>query len=248
MRRRAAEFGVRVEQAKASEAPPPWGWYPYRMLPAFIEQLDDLLTGENRRLLEEPQARRIADLASSDGDLGFFLHSIGFEVDVIDGGENAAESARRLKRLLGSDASVYRVDIDHDFTLPATYDLVLCLGVFYHLRNPMLALDTLARVTRHCIISTKVMRYVARRSMFGRRPRMDVSEVPVAYLLDTYEVAPDDPTNYWVYSEALWRRMVARSGWTVLDYRAVGNVGRSLPAGVPEERAWCLLRSEVFGT
>jgi len=247
MRQRAAEFGVRVEQAKASEAPPPWGWYPYRMLPGFIEQLDDLLTGENRLLLEEPQARRIADLASSDGDLGFFLQSIGFEVDVIDGGENAVESARRLKRLLGSDASVYHVNIDHDFTLPATYDLVLCLGVFYHLRNPLLALDTLARVTRHCVISTKVMRYLARRPMFGRRRRMDVSEVPVAYLLDTYEVAPDDPTNYWVYSEALWRRMVARSGWTVLDYRAVGNVGHSLPAGVPEERAWCLLRSEVFG-
>src|SRR5258708_34877565 len=112
MRRRAADFGVQVDQAKASEAPPPWGWYPYRMLPAFVEQLDDLLTGENRELFEGPQARRIADLASSDGDLGFFLQSIGFDVDVIDGGVNAVESARRLKRLLGSDASWHHVNID----------------------------------------------------------------------------------------------------------------------------------------
>jgi hypothetical protein len=68
--------------------------------------------------------------------------------------------------------------------------------------------------------------------------------VPVAYLLEPYEVSQTDPTNYWVFSEAGLRRLAARAGWSVLDYRAVGDPARAEPAG-PDWRAWCLLRSDV---
>lgn len=249
LRSQAAAFAERLEAVKAATEPPHWGWYPYKILPAFIDQLDVLLTGENRKLFENAsRGGRIADIGAADGDLGFFWETIGFKVDLIDGGDESIRElrllpARRVKESLGSSAEIFGVDLDHDFELPRKYDLVFFLGVLYHLRNPMIALEVLARSTRYCILSTKVADFAPAPGRFGRKSRLDVSKVPVAYLLDAFEVNPHDDTNYWVFSEAGLRRVVSRCGWTVLDYKTMGNL-QAEPASQEEARAWCLLRSE----
>jgi len=250
MKRRAVEFAARLDEVKAGKSEAPWwGWYPYKILPAFIDQLDSLLNGEHRRLFDDPAGRRIADIGAADGDLGFFLETIGFNVDLIDGGDESVRELRLLpprllKKALNSSADIYGVDLDHDFKLPGTYDLVFFLGVLYHLRNPMLALEALSRSTRYCILSTKVAHHVPTRGRMGRKKLVDVSQLPVAYLLDAFEVNPDDDTNYWVFSEASLRRVLSRSGWKVLEYMTMGNPDAE-PASANEARAWCLLQSEV---
>jgi SAM-dependent methyltransferase len=249
MRARAVDFAVRLKAVKDETEAPWWGWYPFEILPAFLDNLDQLLTGENRRLLEDPVDTRIADIGAADGDLAFFLETIGFQVDIFDGGPESVRdlrllAPRRLKEALGSTGEIYPIDLDHDFTLPRSYNLVFCLGVFYHLRNPMLALEALARSARHCIISTKVARYVRVPRRAGAR-RVDISALPMAYLLDTNEVSETDTSNYWVFSDCGLRRMVGRAGWTVLDMITLGNPGAE-PARTSEARAWCLLRSDRF--
>src|SRR6185437_3180823 len=62
------------------------------------------------------------------------------------------------------------------------YDLIFFLGILYHLKNPFYALESLAKVTRHMLISTRV----AKLSPAGRSMR----DLPVAYLLH-----PPSPTT-----------------------------------------------------
>jgi hypothetical protein len=250
MRRRAADFGAHLDKVKAETEGPEWGWYPYKMLPGFIDRFDELLTGENRLLLENPADRHVADVGAADGDLAFFLETIGFTVDIVDGGAPSIADLRLLpprilKEALGSRAEIYAVDLDREFELKRRYNLVFCLGVLYHLKNPFSMLERLAQMTDYCVLSSKIARYAPVSKRFGRSSRIDISTSPVAYLLDPYEVNPDDATNYWVLSEAGIKRLVARAGWTLLDFHASGNVERAEPASQDEMRGWCLLRSRA---
>jgi len=48
---------------------------------------------------------------------------------------------------------------DRPFTLPHdAYDVVLFLGILYHLRNPFYVLEELARRTTHLLLSTRIAR------------------------------------------------------------------------------------------
>jgi hypothetical protein len=136
---------------------------------------------------------------------------------------------------------IHDLDLDARFEMPrTTYDLVVFLGILYHLKNPFYVLETLARATRWCLLSTRVTR-------FAGEPRVDIHHLPVAYLLDPEE-CNNDSTNYWIFTEAGLRRLVARAGWDVADYVSLGNTTASDPAS-PEgdERAFVLLRSRHQG-
>jgi hypothetical protein len=236
--RRAAEFGDHLERVKATVPAPAVGWYP-RMLPGRIETLDALLVGEHRALLESPSGRRIADIGAADGDLGFFLESVGFEVDLYDG----ADRPLLLKEALDSQADVHFVDLDHDFELPRKYELVFLLHVLYHLRNPFLALETLAEFSQYCILSTRVANRLGTDRFWKRRP--DLKDVPVAYLLDPFELSPGDAGSFWIFSEAGLTRLASRCGWDVVASLVVGDVSRE-PDDLEQPRMWCLLRSREF--
>jgi hypothetical protein len=76
--------------------------------------------------------------------------------------------------------------------------------------------------------------------------RVDFSKIPVAYLLDERE-ANNDPTNFWIFSDAGLRRILKRTGWEILDYITVGNTNDSDPATAEgDERAFCLVKSRLF--
>ena len=233
LRARAAAFGDELARVKAATPPPAYGtWYP-RMLPGHIELLDRLLVGEHRALLERPTARRVADIGAADGDLGFFLETVGFDVDLFD----VADRPAVLKAALGARAGTHSVDLDRVVVLPTTYDLVFLLHVVYHLRNPVLALEGLTRWTPYVVLSTRV----SNRLGPGGRWRRDVRDWPVAYLLDPFELNPRDPHNYWIFTEAGLFRLVDRCGWDLLNHIVVGDPSAG-PADRDQPVYWCLLR------
>ena len=111
-----------------------------------------------------------------------------------------------------------------------TVGLAVCLGVLYHLKNPYLVLEALARHSRYCLLSTRVAQVTVSGAGIEREP--------VAYLLDPRE-ANNDPTNYWIFSDAGLRRILDRTGWDILDFATTGcdcwvepGVGGSGPASV----------------
>lgn len=235
---RAGELVEELQALKASLAPPGF-WYPYSTLHNVIH-LDSLLTGRNRHLTELIPPGPIADIGGADGDLAFLLERLGYDVHLIDNRPtnfNHFRGAEMLKQALGSRVVLHDVDLDSQFTLPAeNYGAVFFLGILYHLKNPYFALERLAKVTRFCFLSTRIAQvstdHVTR-----------IERLPVAYLLDPLE-ANEDPTNYWIFSDAGLRRLLDRTGWRVRDYLTVGNTVDSEPASAErDERAFCLVEA-----
>ena len=235
---KALDFRKNILEKKLHLAPKIY-WYPYDTL-AVISQLADTLTDSNREIFELIKDKPIADIGAADGDLAFFMESVGVESDIIDFSRtnfNQLNGARALKKVLPSSVNIYDLDIDSPFTLPRNdYGLIFFLGILYHLKDPFHALETLTRHADYCIINTKITKFTSDR-------QVNISNFPVAYLLDAGE-CNDDKTNYWIFTEKCLKLLFDRTGWQVLDFKTFGNTIDSDPASFPkgDERALCLLK------
>jgi hypothetical protein len=184
---------------------------------------------------------KIADIGGADGDLAFFFEKIGLSADLIDNEPtnfNQLEGARLLREALHSTVTIRKVDLDSQFRLSAEkYDAIFLLGILYHLKNPFFVLENLAGVARYCFLSTRI----ARQTDHGQ----PISQAPIAYLLGPNE-CNNDSTNFWIFSEEGLKRLIDRTGWSLLSYLSIGATANSTPAD-PErdERAFCLLQSEI---
>ena len=239
MVRLADGFNHRLAELKA-RLDPGFAWYPYDSLGSFYE-LDKLLTGEWRYLLDLAGGDPVLDLCSADGDVAFFLESLGCRVTAVDlaaTNYNRMGGLRAVKQALESPLEIREMDLNAAFALEGRYGLAFFLGGLYHLKNPFYALETLAAHTRYAVISTRIAR-------FTPDGRMNMHEAPVGYLVDGRETN-FDTTNFWIFSEAGLRRLLARTNWGICRFLTLGNVESSDPAsGAGDERAFCLVRSRV---
>src|SRR5258706_7662558 len=229
----AKTFERKLASVKAGISPGPFTWYPYQSLSNF-PALDQVLTGEFRSLLDLAGDKPILDIGCADGDLAFFLESLGCRVDVIDNpitNFNAMCGVRALKDALGSSVGIDAMDLDSDFALPADeYGLVLLLGVLYHLKNPFLVLEKLSKHTRYCLLSTALTATV---------PAVErvVSDSPLGFLASASEMN-GDATIYWIFTDAGFRRLLDRTNWEICDYCVLPTDDRW--TGL---RAFCLVKS-----
>jgi tRNA (mo5U34)-methyltransferase len=247
--RQSQLYGRKLEKLKLDLAPTDFGWYPYGTLDNF-HILDRLLTKDNRNFLGRIGKGLVVDIGAGDGDLAFFLESLGHDVHIADfpaTNFNACRGLRLLKQKLKSNVVIQETNLDAYFTLPAErYELAFFLGILYHLKNPYMALESLARQARYAFISTRVTRYNVAKGHEGTElnvSRVKLSDVPIAYLVAPDETNDDD-TNYWMFSPAGLRRILDRCGWDVLDFMTLGNTEDSDPATQSgDERAFCYVRS-----
>lgn len=214
-------------------------WYPYRTL-WNVGVLERLSADAGLNLLEvcRGQYGKVADIGAADGDLAFFLENQGLSVDVIDNAAtnfNRFQGVRILKQALNSSVTIRSVDLDSQFDLPSKkYDAVFLLGALYHLKNPFFVLENLAQRARYCFASTRI----AKQTTDGHR----LSPYPVAYLLGPRE-CNDDETNYWIFTDEGLRRLIDRTGWSLLSQVNVGDTANSTPADLDrDERAFVCLR------
>jgi len=213
-------------------------WYPYSTL-RNVAVLEKLSTTAGLHLLDLCRGAhgRIADIGAADGDLAFFLERQGLSVELIDNeytNFNCLEGARTLKGALNSSVAIRSVDLDSQFSLAGQkYDAVFFLGTLYHLKNPFFLMESVARLTKYCFVSTRIAKQTA--------DGQSLSPYPVAYLLGPQECNNDD-TNFWIFSEHGLKRLIERTGWNLLSYVTIGDTASSTPAD-PErdERAFCLL-------
>ena len=242
-------FRRALVKKKRALAPSEFGWYPYGTLNIF-HVLSDLLTGDNRDFLSRVGDGLVVDIGAADGDLAFFLESLGYRAHIADFAPtnfNNCRGMRLLKQALNSSIEILEVDLDSQFKLPADrYELAFFLGILYHLKNPYLALESLAKQARYAFISTRVTRFNVAPGAEGTEVnpnRIELRDAPVAYLVGSDETN-NDATNFWMFSEAGLRRILQRCGWDILDFMTLGNVQDSDPATVQgDERAFCYARS-----
>jgi tRNA (mo5U34)-methyltransferase len=103
---------------------------------------------------------------------------------------------------LGSSVEVVVGDLlDYDLSQLGTFDVVLYLGVLYHVRHPLLALERLAAVTQGtAIIETQAEAFRAS----GRRP--------LCRFIEGDELN-HDPSNFWTFNEAALLSMCRSAGF-----------------------------------
>jgi tRNA (mo5U34)-methyltransferase len=231
----SAAFSKKLKSIK-SELDVRFAWYPYDTMANFLHI--DKIVPEEFDFLFTPK-KRYADFGAADGDLSFYLESLGNDCDIYDNGPtnmNGLRGARRMRRALNSQVNIVECDLDTQFDVSSRYDLIFVLGILYHLKNPFFVLEKLSIVSPYLLLSTKVARHF-------RAGGLDVSAVPAAYLVGPAELN-NDPTNFWIFSEAGLQRIIDRTGWDLVGYRTVGDTIHSNPSDNDcDERAFAFLKS-----
>ncbi|HEY0143887.1 MAG TPA: class I SAM-dependent methyltransferase [Thermoanaerobaculia bacterium] len=129
-------------------------WHEIEVAPGVVTPGDDsnrmkLPILEELGLPASMTGLRALDIGCSDGYFAFELERRGAEVVAIDFVPETYSGFATARRILGS-AVEYRMDNVYNLS-PESYglfDVVLFLGVLYHLRKPQAALDTIRSVMR----------------------------------------------------------------------------------------------------
>ncbi len=163
------------------------------------------------------------DIGCNAGFYSFELARRGATVTGIDHDPHYLRQARWAAGQYGLEGQVRFLEMQvYDLAAtPEKYDLVLFMGVLYHLRYPLLGLDIVARkVGRRMIFQTLTM------------PGEEKVEPPVDIPIDQREVMLDpgwpkmafiehrlanDPTNWWAPTHACVEAMLRSAGLRVLE-------------------------------
>jgi len=129
-------------------------WHEIELAPGILTPGDDsnrmkLPILDALGLAPDLTGKRALDIGASDGYFSFELEKRGAEVVAIDFVPETYSGFATARKILGS-AVDYRMDNVYNLT-PASYgafDVVLFLGVLYHLRKPLAALDAIRSVMR----------------------------------------------------------------------------------------------------
>lgn len=242
LRQSAARFYDRLQAIKrATPLPQGQAWYPWHSL-SGVEVLEKFIGPDVKALRQLMGAQPALEIGCGDGDFSFFLESLGARVDAVDqpaSNYNLMTGVGAMKHHLQSTVRVHAVDMDTRPQPPEPrYGLTLMLGVLYHLKNPFLVLETLARHSRYIFLSTRI----AAKTPDGS---FDFSPQPMAYLVGEDELN-QDATNFWIFSESGLKRLMDRCGWSVQYYLTVGDAAASDPVNASRDaRAYVLAESRV---
>ena len=193
-------------------------------------------------LPEDLSGWRALDVGCNAGFYSFELARRGAFVTGIDRDEHYLRQARWARRVLELEnvVELRRLSVYDLGRMDEPYDLVLFLGVLYHLRYPLLALDLLAERTSR-LLALQTLTLPGRDSIdrpvdlpFAQRSRLADSDWPRAAFVE--RSLAGDPTNWWVPDEACVEAMVRSAGFEV-----IGRPGHELwvcrpAAGTPGGR------------
>lgn len=164
---------------------------------------------------------RVLDVGCNAGFYSFELARRGAQVTAIDIDPHYLRQAHWAAREYGLQGRVtFRQSSIYELAgTGERYDLVCFLGVMYHLRHPLLALDILRDLTlRQMVLQTLTM------------PGQSVTEPPDSIALDERQqltrrgwphlafiehALERDPTNWWAPNHACVEALVRAAGFTV---------------------------------
>jgi tRNA (mo5U34)-methyltransferase len=104
--------------------------------------------------------------------------------------------------------------------VPDRYDLILFMGVFYHLRYPLLALDILARLKPRQLVFQSLTTADAAElqgpmdvASLDDRARLDVAGWPKLAFVEGSLLG--DPTNWWIPNVSACRALLRSAGFRI---------------------------------
>jgi tRNA (mo5U34)-methyltransferase len=174
---------------------------------------------------EDLSGKKVLEVATYDGPVAFEAEKRGAMVTALDiqdpdkTGFNVAKSilGSRVRYVMGS---VYELDR----LIPERFDYVFCLGLFYHLKHPVLAFEKIAGALDeggHLFFEGECLR-VYGEDAHGRPLKekwirhLADSDIPVAlYYEDKYK---SDPSNWFVPNFACLRGWLETAGFDVVSH------------------------------
>ena len=233
---KAAAFAPELLQAKSAAAEDAWSWYPYDSL-ANVAHLHRLLADRHPTIETLLHSGHLLDIGCADADLALFLERLGAHVTAVDHTStnfNGLRGAAALLRHFQSTINLHDWDLDHSpppAVADSQFDLALVLGILYHLQNPLLVLNSVARLSRYAIVSTRVLH---------GEPTLDA--LPLAYLLSEDELNADN-SNFWLPTVKGLARMFRRAGWECGPTLLLSSNSKTNDPWTTDTRCFALLRS-----
>jgi tRNA (mo5U34)-methyltransferase len=195
--------------------------------------------------------RTVLDIGCNGGFFSMEMKRRGADrVVAIDFDEDYLAQARFAAEVEKLDIEFHRMSVYDVAELGERFDIVFFIGVFYHLRHPLLALDLIhEHVARDVLVFQSL-----------QRGSLDVTELAADYDFAETAVFDDpgyprmhfieksysrDPTNWWVPNRAGTEAMLRSAGFAILQRpeeetylcrrmdRPDGNYGPVYPARAP---------------
>jgi tRNA (mo5U34)-methyltransferase len=179
---------------------------------------------------------RVLDVGCNAGFYSFELAKRGARVVAIDHEPLYLAQAKWAARQFGLEGRVeFRQQGVYDVAQwDEAFDLVWFMGVFYHLRHPLLALDLLARRTRRLLMfqtltmpGDAVYEDTADHPITEREPLLHAGWPKMAFIEHKFA---GDATNWWVPNHAACEAMLRSSGLRIVA-RPAHEIYLCEPAG-----------------
>lgn len=141
----------------------------------------------------------------------------------IDSNERYLRQARFAAEISGLEIELRELSVYDVAELGEKFDLVLFLGVFYHLRHPLLALDLIhEHVARDLFVFQAMQRGSAETWIpeedypFEEREIFERPEFPRLYFIENRYAA--DPTNWWIPNRSCVEGLLRSAGFECLEH------------------------------
>ncbi len=144
-------------------------------------------------------------------------------VVAIDSDEGYLAQARFAAEVSRTDIEFKQLSVYEIEKLNEKFDLVLFMGVLYHLRHPLLALDLLREHSvGHLLVFQSLLRgggeSMATESdyPFSEKQIFEKPEFPKMFFIENNYAG--DPTNWWIPNAACAEAMLRSAGFTIVDH------------------------------
>jgi tRNA (mo5U34)-methyltransferase len=141
----------------------------------------------------------------------------------IDSDETYLAQARFAAEVTGAEIEFQRLSVYQVADLKERFDLVLFMGVLYHLRYPLLALDLL---NEHAVNDTMIFQSLLRGSPgapllqldypFSEREIFERSDFPKMFFIEN--AYSGDDTNWWIPNRAGAEAMLRSAGFEIVSH------------------------------
>jgi tRNA (mo5U34)-methyltransferase len=217
IRRRVSELGdwfQNIDLGGVRTAPNHFlGDYPSCKWQAFAHAIPADLTGKS-----------VLDIGCNAGFYSLEMKRRGAaRVVGIDSDPAYLAQARFAAEVCGADIEFRELDVYNIARLREKFDLVLFMGVLYHLRHPLLALDLLYE---HVVKDMMVFQSLQRGSRevlplkddyeFWETGLFNEPGYPVMHFVE--KRYSHDPTNWWIPNRACVEAMLRSSGFELVDH------------------------------
>jgi tRNA (mo5U34)-methyltransferase len=141
----------------------------------------------------------------------------------IDTDEKYLAQARFAAEVSGTDIEFRKLSVYRVGELKEQFDVVLFMGVLYHLRHPLLALELLhEHVVSDLLVAQSLLRG-SKESLevppdfpFWEEEVFDDEKFPRMYFVE--KRFANDPTNWWIPNRACFEAMLRSAGFEILAH------------------------------